>query len=1323
MRVLLSLIVSFGVWMATLLAVQAQEDDKGFLTRAIQDALSGAGREVRIDGFQGALSSSASFDQMTIADATGVWLTLRNVELVWTRSALLRGRLEVESLTADQLDIPRLPLADAGALPAAEAAPFRLPSLPVSIDITAFDVRKINLGAPLLGEAAQLRVSASASYSEAVANVDIQARRTDAKQGVFAIRANLERSTDVLDLLIQLNEGAGGMAARVLDVPGLPSVTMSVKGAGPLDEFTTDVRIATDGQERLAGRVTLGTQAPRRPSDPPDQRIQAQIGGDITALVAPRYRAFFGTDMQLSLDARRTADGALDVNTFALRTQAASLQGQMGLDADRWPSLIDITGVIATPDATPVLLPLSQDATTAERVDLRIRFDAAEGDALNATFDLRDLRTTGASVERTRLVLDGTLTRQRGSAGQFAGTLGFDAEGLVLEDEALGMAIGPRITGSAVIAYAQDTPITIKAFAVQGVDYGLGGNLNIDGLETGFATELDLALNTQNLARFSALAGQDLGGQSQVSIKGNLVPLSGQFDLAVDGAADDLSLGIAQVDAALVGRTTLNLTAARNATGTVLRDLVLDNPALNLTGEAALRSAGSRASLTAQMRDLSVVLPQYDGPIHVTATAAQGADGWTLDARTQGPYRAELTARGLATGANASLVFTADVPDISRFADQIGGRVQADGRLWRTEDTWQIAAQALGPHRVTATIEGAVAPALNIGFDLSAPDVQPFAPQIRGPLEATGQVRQTGEGFFVDADAQGPYGSRAQVSGLATGADMRMTFDVAVPDVAPLVPGVSGPLAAKGVLRQTPQGIVMDADATGPYAARASVQGVVTGQQPAVVFSVAVPDIGAVVDKVNGPLEVTGNARRQGADWRVNTLAAGPSGTQATIGGVIRGDGTVDIALKGSAPLGLSRPFIAPRSLQGQARFDLSIIGPPALSSVTGTIQMTEATLAAPNLRLSLRNIAADIRLARNRAQIDVTGQATNGGELRIGGAVTLTPSLPADIQVGLRDLVLIDPRLYRTSLDGDLRLAGPLTGGAVIAGQINVGETEVSVPSTGLTSIGDIPQITHVGASSIVSATRRKAGLDNGHAGAEPTAAGPVFGLNMKISAPGRLFVRGRGLDAELGGALQLTGDTGGIVSVGRFDLLRGRLDILGKRFDLVEGSSSFQGDTVPYIRFVSETTTSTGEVRVIVEGPADAPAVSFAATPEAPQDEVLAQLLFGRRISDISAFQALQLANAVATLAGREGAGVISNLRDGFGLDDLDVTTTDTGATAVSVGKYLSDNIYTDVTAASDGTGEVSLNLDITPNLKGKATLDAGGDSGIGLFFEKDY
>ena len=281
-----------------------------------------------------------------------------------------------------------------------------------------------------------------------------------------------------------------------------------------------------------------------------------------------------------------------------------------------------------------------------------------------------------------------------------------------------------------------------------------------------------------------------------------------------------------------------------------------------------------------------------------------------------------------------------------------------------------------------------------------------------------------------------------------------------------------------------------------------------------------------------------------------------------------------------------------------------------------------------------------------------------------------------------------------------------------------------MNVPSTGLTTFGEIPQITHIGDSSAAAATRRKAGLSGDDAGADPAAnAGAGFGLNLSIAAPRQIFVRGRGLDAELGGALRLTGTTRRIISAGQFELLRGRLDILGKRFDLVEGAIQFQGDLIPYLRFVSSTTTQTGEVNVIVEGPADAPEVSFTSNPEAPQDEVLAQLLFGRNLSDISAFQALQLANAVATLAGRGGTGIISNLRDNFGLDDLDVTTTDSGATAVRVGKYLTDNVYTDVTAASDGTGEVSLNIDISPNLTGKATLGSDGNSGIGLFFEKDY
>ena len=1325
MRILRHLIAPLLAILMSFTLAHAQDDDKGFLTNAIQDALSGAGRSVSIDGFSGALSSRASFDRMTISDKDGTWLTLEDVLLDWNRSALLRGRLEVQSLTAKRLDVPRLPVPEADPLPDAEAKPFSLPDLPVSIEVADFSVDEINLGAAVLGEEAQLAIKANARLTDDVGDLDFVAKRTDAKRGEFEIKANFKRSDNILELLLKLAEEEKGIAARLLNIPDQPSVDMTIAGKGPLDDFASDVKIATDGQERLAGTITLGAQTPRRASDTPDRRIQADIGGDITALLAPRYREFFGTNVQLTLDALRESNGAIEVSAFTLDAQAANLAGKVNLNAENWPTFIDITGAIADPDGTPILLPVSGEGTKVARVDLRVAYDAAEGEVFDAGFNITDLDTSGIQIEKTKLELLGTLQGNLGSVGQFLGDMTFDAAGLSLADKASAEAIGDAITGKANINYIEGQPIRISDLDLSGADYGLKGKAVINGLESGLLTRLDMALSAADLSRFSALAGREIDGSTELALKGTVTPLGGQFDLLATGTAQDIQTGIAQADAVLTGLTELSVEAQRNENGTFMRDLVLENAALSLTGNAELRTDDSTVQADFKLNDLSLVVPQYDGPVTVSATATQDTRGWSVDAITDGPYGAALTAKGLATGPNAALTFTADVPDVKPFAEQIDGPVKAKGTLRQSPKGWLIDTDATGPYDVRAAVQGLVTPMIDVTFDVAMPDLNPLVPQVSGPLNATGKLRQTEKGFFIDTNATGPYGARALVEGLATGPDMSLTFDVNVPNVNPLVPGVSGPLAATGVVRQTPDGIAIDTNATGPYSARASVQGIVTGPEAAVDFDVALPNIGALVEKVSGPLNITGSARKQGDAWRLDTNATGPSGTQATIAGLVNGNGTLDLDVAGTAPLGLSKPFIAPRDLQGQARFDLAINGPAQLSSVTGTIQTSDATLSAPNLRIAMRNMVADVRLANNRAQLDVTADAINGGRLAIGGGITLTPSLPADIQIGLQNIVLIDPKLYRTSINGNLRLAGPLTGGALISGQVDVGETNVNVPSTGLTSIGDIPPITHVGARPGVIETRNKAGLEGAAAGDDPAngSTGPGFGLNLRISAPNRIFVRGRGLDAELGGALNLTGSTNRMISAGRFSLIRGRLDILGKRFDLVEGSVQFQGDLIPYLRFVSSTTTRTGEVRVVVEGPADAPEVKFESTPEAPQDEVLAQLLFGRNISDISAFQALQLASAVATLAGRGGSGIISNLRDGFGLDDFDVTTTDDGATAVRAGKYLSENVYTDVTAASDGTGEVSLNLDITPNLKGKATLGSDGNSSLGIFFEKDY
>ncbi|MCX7564967.1 translocation/assembly module TamB domain-containing protein [Sulfitobacter sp. F26169L] len=1378
----------FLMVLALLVAVPAiaqEEEDKGFLTRKIQDLLSGAGREVSISGFRGALSSAASFDRMTISDAEGIWLTLEDVVLDWNRSALLRGRLEVEELSAARIDIPRLPKSEETTLPDAEAKPFtlpKLPDLPVAVNIDAVNIAQVTLGEPVVGQSVQLQMNAQATLNDDGLDMVVNASRTDGKRGVFDITAKLERGDDVIDALLKLSEQEDGIAANLLNIPDKPSVDLTVNTTGTLDDMVTDLLIDTDGEERLAGEITLITQG--NPADP-DRRIVADIGGDITAVILPEYRDFFGPQVSLTADALIEASGAVAVDAFTLKAAAADLTGQVRLSDEKWPALIDVQGTVARADGAPVLLPGGGGTTTVQRIVLNVDYDVQKGEAYEAVFDISGLETEAASVAQTTVRASGTLTGASGNIGQLLGTVEFAAQGVALMDAALSEALGQQISGTTEINYLTDQPFRISNLDLQGTDYTLKGDVAIDGLASGFQTTLDAKLTASDLSRFSALAGRELDGATSLALKGSVTPLSGEFDMQANGTADDIKTGIAQADALLAGRTDLNVAAIRNQNGIFLRELELNNPAMRLTGSAELASSSSRVDGEVVLRDIATVLPQYSGAVTLKGNAVQNDIGWRVDVDADGPYETSFALDGLATGPDAALEFAARVPELSKFAEGVEGPLNAEGTVRQTPQGWLLQTDADGPYDVTARVNGLVTPSVDIGFelalpelsavapqvtgplratgrlrqtdsgfrieteasgpysadvsvtgaltpavdvqfDLSVPNVQPLVPQVNGPLRATGQLRQMDEGFFVDVSASGPYGARALVEGLATGPDMSLDYDVRVPNVAPLAPGINGPLAAKGNLRQTPRGISVSTDATGPYRSRATVRGVVTGPDAAVTFNFAMPDIGAIVPKLNGQLIVNGNAGKTLQGWDIDTSMRGPAGTQATVAGLVGNDGRLNMEIEGNAPLGLAAPFIAPRSLQGQTRFDLRLDGPAGLDALSGTIQTSGATLTAPNLRTGLEGINADIRLANNRATLDITASPSGGGRLAINGGIGLTGALPADVNIALEQVVLVDPRLYRTSLSGGLRLSGPLTGGAGISGNITIGETNITVPSTGLTSIGDIPVIDHIGAPADNVATRRRAGLLEEGGASDPVERGAStqgFGLNISVNAPGRIFVRGRGLDAELGGSLQITGDTNNIISAGRFELARGRLDILGKRFNLEEGSAEFQGDLIPYIRFVSTTSTQAGTASVIVEGPADAPEVTFESNPAGPQDEVLAQLLFGRNLSEISAFQALQLANAVAVLAGRGGNGMMGNLRDRFGLDDLDVTTTDSGETALRVGKYLTDNVYTDVTAASDGTGEVSLNIDITPNLKGKATLGSDGDSSIGVFFEKDY
>jgi translocation and assembly module TamB len=469
-------------------------------------------------------------------------------------------------------------------------------------------------------------------------------------------------------------------------------------------------------------------------------------------------------------------------------------------------------------------------------------------------------------------------------------------------------------------------------------------------------------------------------------------------------------------------------------------------------------------------------------------------------------------------------------------------------------------------------------------------------------------------------------------------------------------------------------------------------------------------------------LVVTGRAVQNAAGVQLDLAGKGPGQIDATVKGQIApGFGSADLAIKGTAQAALGNAFVAPRAISGRLGFDLRLNGPLDLASVSGPVALTEGRLADPGQNFAFQGINGKADLARGRMVLSGTAEVTSGGQIAVNGSADLEAPFNGDLAIDVRNVTLRDPDLYEATLNGGLTMQGPLAGGATIAGRIALTETELRVPSTGFGGAGGLPGLQHVNEPSDVRATRDRAGLiaDAARAG----VTGPAFGLDVTLSAPNRLFLRGRGLDAELGGELRLLGSTAAVQPVGAFNLIRGRLEILGKRLELSEALLQMEGALVPFLRIVASIDNDGITSGVLIEGPATDPKVTFTSSPQLPEEEVLAQLLFGQTLQDLSVLQALQLANAVATLAGKGGEGVVGRLRDVFGLDNLDVKTDAAGGASVTAGKYITESIYTEVTVDQAGQSQINLNLDVTDSLilRGRASSD--GTAGLGVVLEKDY
>ncbi|MBL3561932.1 translocation/assembly module TamB domain-containing protein [Rhodovulum sulfidophilum] len=1228
--------LGFLLLLLTALPLAAQEDDRGVLVSFLEDKLSSAGREIRIEGFEGALSSRATLKELTIADEDGVWLTVRGAVLDWSRAALLRGEVKVDELSADEILLPRLPRGGGASVEKSEATPFALPDLPVSIDIGRVRTPRLVLGEALIGQEADLALDGALSLAGGAGRADIEATRSDA-EGDFAIRAAYANDSQELSLDVSLTEGAGGIVSSLAGLPGAPPLALTVKGDGPLSDFAADLALATEDEPRVAGRLTIVA-----PADAPEDRaFAATLSGDLAPLVAEPLRPFFGPVTDLEIDGTRGADRRLDISRLEVSTGALQLGGTLSLAATGLPEKVDLTGRLSG----PVLLPVSGLDTTLDGATLEASFDAATGEAWQAAITLDGLASGPLTLAHADLTGTGSIRPQDPA---LAADIAFRATGIGHAEPALARALGQAAEGHARLSWQAGVPLELTDLQIASGDARLTAKGTLGSAAKGLPFDGRIGAALDDLSRFAALAGRGLGGAARADLSGRYRLLDGIFDLSLDAETTDLKTGTPRLDPLLAGAGQVRLAAARGPEGTSLKQLHVETPGLRLDGQGDLSSAAGGLTLTGQVPDLALVDPKLTGPGRLDT-----AFGW-----------------------------------------EAGGRLRLD-RFEATAAGAEIAAEgALTPGDPALPAEGKVT--------LSAPKLSVFSGLAGRPLAGKLDATLSGQGA-VKGDFDATLSAEGQ--GLAIG----------IAQIDRLIGGKTT-IAAAGA-RKAGELTVGRLDIETP---RLTVKAEDSAGDGTLDLTASLSDLALLVEGFPGPVALKGQARPEGADWRLTLNATGPSGTTAAIGGRLARDASsADLSLKGRAPLSLANPFIAPRSLDGMAAYDLTLKGPLGLSALSGRATTSGARLSAPTLGAALTDIGGRVDLSGGRARLDLTGRL-GGGQVAVSGPITLSGAFPAELAIRLTRARLQDPTLYETSVDGSVTVTGPLTGGARIAGQLDVGRTEITVPSTGLGGGGELPEIDHVGTPAAVQATLRRAGLvaTEGEGG-----GGRPYPLDLTVNAPSQVFVRGRGIDAELGGRLRLGGSTADVVASGQFELIRGRLDILAQRFTLDEGRVTLSGSFDPRLYFVAATQSGDVTARIVVEGPASAPEIKFSSSPELPQEEVISRILFGRGLDTLSPLQAAELASAVATLMGKGGQGILGALRGATGLDDLDVNSTEEGGTELSAGKYLSDKVYSQVTVNQKGQSEINLNLDVSPYVTLKGHAGAEGDTGIGIFYERDY
>ncbi|HEY5006826.1 MAG TPA: translocation/assembly module TamB domain-containing protein, partial [Caulobacteraceae bacterium] len=367
--------------------------------------------------------------------------------------------------------------------------------------------------------------------------------------------------------------------------------------------------------------------------------------------------------------------------------------------------------------------------------------------------------------------------------------------------------------------------------------------------------------------------------------------------------------------------------------------------------------------------------------------------------------------------------------------------------------------------------------------------------------------------------------------------------------------------------------------------------------------------------------------------------------------------------------------FGGTRTLAGRATAHGTIAGTLNTPSFTGQAALAGGRFEDAATGLKLRNVTAQADLAQDVISMrSFTAADAKTGTVSGQGQVSLAKGGESTLTLTLKSFQLLDNETANAIASGNVTISRNAAGKATLAGQLLINRADISAKTSrappGVVSMDVVER-------------NRPASLDNGLQ-AQSIDRGLSAALDIRLRAPGNVFVKGLGLNAEMSLDATVTGDTSRPILQGTANVVRGDYQFAGQRFEIDTSSTVYLATDPAAIRLdiTASRDDPTLTAKINIAGTAAKPEITLSSVPVLPQDEILAQVLFGTSASQLSGVEAAQLAGALATLATGGGFDILGGLQNFARLDRLALGTDNASGTTVSGGKYIGKRVYLELT-----------------------------------------